>query len=398
MDLVHKFQFDNQQQTQHKSFLRITDAEAELLRSLLPTVEQHVDRIVEEFYAHLLEFAETQTFFIDQETLHRAQRAQREYLLDLFRGTYDSAYFERRLQIGVVHDTIGLPAKWYLGSNAFFFQALVALLARRFRFRTDKLTQCVSALNKVLTLDQCLVMETYIGTMVERIEGLTDQVSNTIQVLAPAAQRAAELANAASEAARGSLQIADRGAATVDEALAEMSALKASAEASVKGAQDLSERIAQIGAVLNLLDEFTTDTNVLALNAAVQAARAGEQSKGFAVIADQIRNLADDSKASLTRVDSLVSLIQEASGATLAASQVGAEKAKDGTQLTTKMGEAFSSLANSAQATAATVQQIAVGVQEQSEEILKLKAMLDRVERDGNAVATNIDPRGGAAR
>jgi methyl-accepting chemotaxis protein len=303
--------------------------------------------------------------------------------LDLFRGTYDNAYVERRLQIGVVHERIGLPAKWYLGGNAVFFQLIVAILARKYRFRPNALSKSVAALNKVMTLDQELVMDTYVGSVVEKIKGLSHQVVQTIEVLAPSARKAAELATLAEETSRAAVQMAEDGATTVQQALAGMSQLKQTAEESVEEVHRLNERISQIGSVIKLLDEFTTDTNVLALNASVQAARSGAQSTGFSVIAENIRKLADESKESLQRVHSLVAEIQDATDATVTAFKSGAAKVDDGSKLTSQLGEAFNALADSAMETATSVRQITENVQEQSMEISKLKEMADRSVRAG---------------
>ena len=381
MDLINKFQIDGQEQAERKSFVRITEGDIELLRSLSPTIERNVDSIVDQFYEHMLAFDEPKTFFIAEPTLQRAKAAQREYLLDLFQGNYDDAYIERRLQIGVVHERIGLSAKWYLGGNAVFFQMIVALLARKYRFRANTLSKCILALNKVMTLDQELVMDTYIGTVVEKVKELADQILQSIQVLAPSAQEAAEMSRVTLESSKASLRIAEDGATTVNEMLGGMLALKDRVEAIVKEARQLSERIDQVGTVVKMLDEFTTDINVLALNAAVQAARAGEESSGFAVIADQIRKLADESKESLARIQSLIAEIHEATRDTLTASEAGVERVEEGSQLTTKMGKAFGLLANSAKETAASVQQITENVQEQSEAIAQLKGIADGRER-----------------
>ena len=378
MNLASKFQIDDQEQARRKSFLNIKAADSELLRSALPAMEKHVDSIVNQFYVHLLRFTETKAFFVDEASLRRAKAAQREYLLDLFRGNYDSAYVERRLQIGVVHERIGLPAKWYLGGNAVFFELIVSLLVRKFRFRPRQLTRCILALNKLMILDQALVMDTYIGTMVDKIKGLSERIRESIKVLAPAAQQAADLATAAAEATQGSMLVAEQGANSVEQALGAINQLKQTAKKSVDEVSRLNERLGQIGAVINLLDEFTSDTNVLALNASVQAARAGQQSTGFSVIADQIRKLADESQESLAQVHALVSEIEEATAATMAAFGESATEVEKGTSLTLRIGDAFKALAASSQGAASSVQQIAANVKEQSNAILGLKELVER--------------------
>ena len=107
MDLIAKYGLDSQEREHRKRFVRLTREDVEALRALRPWLEKHVDQIVEGFYGHLLQYAETKRFFPDEKTLGKVKALQREYLLDLTSGQYDEGYFARRLQIGVVTSASG---------------------------------------------------------------------------------------------------------------------------------------------------------------------------------------------------------------------------------------------------------------------------------------------------
>ena len=116
ISLSEKFGIDAAERARRMSFINLTDKDVALLRELYPMMKQNVDSIVTQFYDQLLKHEEARAFFPDQAMLEHVKETQREYLLDLCRGDFDDSYFERRLQIGVVHERIGLVPKWYIGS------------------------------------------------------------------------------------------------------------------------------------------------------------------------------------------------------------------------------------------------------------------------------------------
>jgi heme-based aerotactic transducer len=355
--------------------LKFTDEDIAILRRLLPVIERRGDDIVDDFYEHLLQFEDAVSFFSDQESLQRAKAAQREYLLDLFRGTYDEAYFERRLQIGVVHERIRLPAKWYISSNSIFLQILVPLLEKEYLVRPWQLTRAIIALEKVMNLDQQLVMDTYIGTMVEKVGAVGDEIKRAVAVLAPTAEKATELAEFAAESAGKAVEISEQGATTVRDALDGITSLKTRVLEASQKAGGLTKQITQIETVMSLIVRFTQHTNVLALNAEVQAARAGEHGVAFNVIASEIRKLADESKASLEQVQKLVNDVELAVEAILDMSKENAHHVESVTTQNLQIGDAFGNLADSAQEAARHIREIASSVKHQADAILRLQSL-----------------------
>ena len=96
--LSERFALTSRERDLRKSYIALTKRDIALLQELLPWMHGHVDQIVEEFYAHLLQFEEARAFFPDETTLSRVKATQRDYLLDLCRGDFDEDYFEKRLR------------------------------------------------------------------------------------------------------------------------------------------------------------------------------------------------------------------------------------------------------------------------------------------------------------
>ena len=406
MRLTEKFKVESREQAQRKKFIELEHEDITLLREMFPLMQLHVSQIVDEFYTHLLEYAEAQAFFKDRETLDRVKAAQREYLLDLFRGSYDDDYIEKRLQIGVVHERIGLVPKWYIGSNSNFLCLIAERLALRYRFRGGKLARCILAVNKIMNLDQQLVIDTYIGSLLEKIkdreelERLLAQIKETVAVLSSAsteilattsqvASGTAETATAVSEttatleevkqtarlssqkarlvsdSAQKASQVALSGRKSVEEATQGMQRIQEQMESIADSIVRLSEQSQAIGEIIATVNDMAEQSKLLAVNAAIEANKAGDQGKGFAVVAQEIKSLAEQSKQATTQVRAILGDIQRATSAAVMATEQGNKAVQAGVVQTAETGESIHQLTDSIAEAAQAATQIAASSQQQ---------------------------------
>lgn len=104
--------------------------------------------------------------------------------------------------------------------------------------------------------------------------------------------------------------LAGEGAVRADEAAHEMGAIATTVDQAASKIQQLVERAREIGSIANVIKEIAAQTNLLALNAAIEAARAGEQGRGFAVVADEVRGLAERTAAATVQIEQMISSIQ----------------------------------------------------------------------------------------
>ena len=136
--------------------------------------------------------------------------------------------------------------------------------------------------------------------------------------------------------------------------------------ASVEVIADLGQRSNQIGQILTVIKDIADQTNLLALNAAIEAARAGEQGRGFAVVADEVRKLAERTTAATSEISSMVGVIQEDTGRAVNTMRQSSDDVQQGVSLANQAGQALQDIASSVEQVADMIGRIASATHEQS--------------------------------
>jgi len=183
---------------------------------------------------------------------------------------------------------------------------------------------------------------------VNQSANLTAQITAAIQQVAANAQAGA---NGAAEAA----QTARLGAATVEASVQGMEGIRAKVGLSAQKVREMGQRSDQIGAIVETIDDIASQTNLLALNAAIEAARAGEHGKGFAVVADEVRKLAEKSAMATKEIAGLIKGIQKTVAEAVTAMDEGAGEVETGL---TRVGESGKALAGILTATETVNRQV----------------------------------------
>src|SRR5688500_10974088 len=165
---------------------------------------------------------------------------------------------------------------------------------------------------------------------------------------------------------------------------------KGKIEANAEQILRLSEQTSQIGNITNLVSELANQTNLLALNAAVEAARAGEHGKGFAVVAAEIRKLADQSKKSAERINTLVLDIQNATTATVMATEEGTKTVEQGTYQPHRTAEVFEGLAASITSVFESSQQTLLNVKQQVAAVRQVVEAMEAINHGSKETTSGI--------
>ena len=193
-------------------------------------------------------------------------------------------------------------------------------------------------------------------------ESAAAAVAEVVSGVNHAAQRAADAANSAQEARGHSA----RGAAIVRDASAEIERIARSVDQAVQVVAALGERSGEISGIAKVIHAIADQTNLLALNAAIEAARAGEQGRGFAVVADEVRKLAERTSAATGEISTVIAAIQAETDSAIQAIRAGSLQASNGAQLARQAAEALETINAGAQDTLDNVSAIAAVMGEQS--------------------------------
>jgi methyl-accepting chemotaxis protein len=193
--------------------------------------------------------------------------------------------------------------------------------------------------------------------------------------------------------AKHSGDLSRQGGEIVASVVAEISAIADSVATSARTIEELGERSGQISAIVGVIGDIAAQTNLLALNAAIEAARAGEQGRGFAVVADEVRKLAERTANSTKEISEMVQAIQHGTRGAVEGMEQGVERVNEGVLRAQRAGEAMGSIREAADQVLSTVAEISHALREQSvasAEIAKQVSMIARMaEENGTAVGSN---------
>ncbi len=197
-----------------------------------------------------------------------------------------------------------------------------------------------------------------------------------------------EVANNAEQAAGNSELAKDHaqtGASIFNEVISSIGNIQAQATIMKEGLGELGNRAEGIGTILDVISDIADQTNLLALNAAIEAARAGEAGRGFAVVADEVRKLAEKTMQATREVGEAIHAIQQETSTNISAMEQASEAVEHSTDLAGKAGEALDQIVESVLSSTDQVRAIATAVVEQthaSEEITRTIETVNQVSSD----------------
>jgi methyl-accepting chemotaxis protein len=221
---------------------------------------------------------------------------------------------------------------------------------------------------------------------VRRIASNVDTLERSIAAASDAASEMAASVGQVEGSARETASLAERvskdaagGVTAIDETLRGIERIRASSTAASELMQSLGKRIGSVGSILNVISEVADQTNLLALNAAIIAAQAGDHGRGFSVVADEIKSLADRTRTSTKEIAQLVEVVQAESDKALEAIAAGERDVLDGVRLGQQAAGALRTIHQSSDNATHKVRMIAEATQHQAEASQRLSGSVQHI-------------------
>ena len=208
------------------------------------------------------------------------------------------------------------------------------------------------------TVTQMATSSTETSSSIAEITATVEEVRQTVQV-------SSQKANQVVEVAKKGTDVSQSGRKATEDTIQGIKRIKEEMEYIAESIVKLSEQTQSIGQIISAVNDLADQSNLLSVNASIEAAKAGEHGKGFAVVAQEVKSLAEQSKDATDQVTSILNDIQKATSAAVMATERGGKAVEDGVNLSTQAGDAIEILSQNVNESSQSALQIASSTQEQ---------------------------------
>ncbi len=233
--------------------------------------------------------------------------------------------------------------------------------------------------------------------------GASDQTDQMTQVATAVEEMTATIvessrnASEANDGSRNAAETAGTGGQIVNETIQGMQQIASVVRESAESIGKLAKSADQIGEIISVIDDIADQTNLLALNAAIEAARAGEQGRGFAVVADEVRKLAERTGKATGEITGMIKGIQTDTEVAVGSMETGIQNVDKGRELADKAGTSLTEIVNMSQAVQDMIAQIATAAEEQSSAAEQISRTIENVSSIARESASGAEQSATAA-
>ena len=217
---------------------------------------------------------------------------------------------------------------------------------------------------------------------------ITDTTAK-VQTMAQSMEGMSVSAGRSAEVAQGSLSTAKRGAEAVQDTIKGMDEMREQIQETAKRIKRLGESSQQIGEIVELINDIAEQTNILSLNAAIQAAMAGDAGRGFAVVADEVQRLAERSGEATKQISDLVKTIQADTNEAIASMEKATHGVVEGTRLADAAGQALTEIETGSQRLSDLIAGIARDALQQSQAATQVSGSMGQIQETTNMTSVS---------
>lgn len=326
---------------QKLTFLGIHQDTLNQVKEAADILSPYKDEIVDHFYENIHTVQHLNKLILEHSTFDRLKTTMKKYLEQFLHAEINQNYVNTRVVIGHVHSRINLTAEHFISAHHVLIHFMTSILMEKLRHTPHQMMEKIVAVQKLAAFDQQLIVEVYMEqTFKTFLFGISDLLNHTTQLdtskqliasmdkqmeeshsLRTATEQMSasihEVANYASKVAESTDQAvksAEQSKIMIDDALSSINQVGKVYDQVVDQVKELEHQIDHTQEVVHMIREIANQTNILALNAAIEASRAGAHGKGFSVVANEIRTLAEHTKAQIQQITSNMDALHQVSG------------------------------------------------------------------------------------
>ncbi|HET9114352.1 MAG TPA: methyl-accepting chemotaxis protein [Burkholderiales bacterium] len=258
-----------------------------------------------------------------------------------------------------------------LTANATVTEDITGAIADSINFTIDELRGLVSGINRATekvtntTLQAQAISEELLAAAQRQSQEI-EETSAAILGISQSINEVSASANQSAQVANQSLEAAEKGTQAVENSIAGMNSIRENIQETSKRIKRLGESSQEIGEIVELISDITEQTNVLALNAAIQAAAAGEAGRGFSVVAEEVQRLAERSGQATKQIAAIVKTIQSDTQDAVSAMETSTQGVVEGAKLSDAAGRALNEIGEVSRSLANLIENISAATDNQA--------------------------------
>ncbi len=277
----------------------------------------------------------------------------------------------RRIADGNLDEEVPVESRDEIGTLAEAFNKMTTVIVKNLKVEIEKSERLMASIKDAIvhlssSANEMMAISVQQSSGAAEQAAAVQQVTTTSEEIAITAKQITENAQSVEKIAETTSQSCHIGTGEVSNAINGMAVLKAQVQSIAESMLKLGDNSQKIGGIVEIIDEISDQTNLLALNAAIEAAGAGEAGKRFAIVAQEVRRLAERTVDATRQINGLIEEIQKATNSTIMVTEEGTKAVDAAASLVDKVQLSFESIIGLVEETARSAKEITLSTQQQT--------------------------------